>query len=161
MFKAEKKQVEIVNKPIYNMKQQEVEQYRAELQNYSQRVVLLSLKLLKDKEVTAYKISAEEELGKLLSSPPELGELSLPQFLGQVGKEGNPYEVVDLPYGYLYIIKGSDGYHIAFHLEKPSELNPYLDAKKTFKQVYPAIIRDTSKVATTTFTISRIFTLLK
>ncbi|MFT8825412.1 MAG: hypothetical protein ABF536_06165 [Liquorilactobacillus mali] len=161
MFKAEKKQVEIVNKPIYNLKQQEVEQYRAELQNYSQRVVLLSLKLLKDKEVTAYKVSTEEELGKLLSDPPELGDLSLPQFLGQIDKAGNSYEVVDLPYGYLYIIKSDDGYHISFHLEKPSELNPYLDAKKTFKQVYPAIIRDTSKVATTTFTISRLFTLLK
>ncbi|SYW19471.1 hypothetical protein [Oenococcus oeni] len=163
MYKAEKKQVEKVNKPIYELKKQKVESYRAVLENFVKEVTLLALNKLEKEEVTEYSGSLNgDELGEKLKNPPLLGDLSLPAFFGQgsdIDKDNAP-EVVDLPYGYLFfyrdVKKGT--YSVAFHLEKPDTFNPYLDARKTFKQAMPAILRDNGLITTGAYAWIRILT---
>ncbi|MHA5104251.1 hypothetical protein R5R40_08970 [Oenococcus oeni] len=163
MYKAEKKQVERINKPIYQLKKQSVENYRAVLENYVKDITLLAMNKLEKEQITQFVGNLDnDELGKKLQNPPLLGDLSLPAFFGQgsdIDKDNAP-EVVDLPYGYLYFYRDLDKktYTIAFHLEKPDTFNPYLDARKTFKQAMPAILRDNGLITTGAFTWIRILT---
>ena len=162
MYKAERKQVEIINKPIYQLKKQKVENYRAQLENYSKEVTLLALNKLEKKQVTEITGNLNnDELGQKLANPPVLGDLSLPAFLGQSQPNSNlKKEIVDLPYGYLYFYRDLDkkNYTVAFHLEKPDTFNPYLDARKTFKQALPAILRDNGLITTGAYAWIRILT---
>ncbi|KGH98028.1 hypothetical protein R5R61_05090 [Oenococcus oeni] len=164
MYKAEKKQVNNINKPIYQLKKQNVKNYRSELENYSKEVTLLALNQLEKKQVTEITGNLNnDELGQKLANPPSLGDLSLPAFLGQSEPNSKvKKEIVDLPYGYLYFDKDDQAktYTIAFHLEKPDTFNPYLDARKTFKQAMPAILRDNGLITTGAFTWIRILTTL-
>ncbi|OIL58293.1 hypothetical protein ATX23_09300 [Oenococcus oeni] len=161
MYKAERKQVQTINKPIYQLKKQNVENYRANLENYVKEVTLLALNKLEKEQITEYHGSLDnDELGEKLKHPPVLGDLSLPAFFGQgsdIDKDNAP-ETVDLPYGYLYFYRdlNQKTYTIAFHLEKPDTFNPYLDAKKTFKQAMPAILRDNGLITTGIFSWFRI-----
>ncbi|OIM79667.1 hypothetical protein ATX98_09390, partial [Oenococcus oeni] len=153
MYKAEKKEVQAFNKPIYQLKKQNVANYRAILDNYVKEITLLALNKLAKEKITQYVGNLDNnELGEKLLNPPLLGDLSLPAFFGQgsdIDKDNAP-EVVDLTYGYLYFYRDLDKktYTIAFHLEKPDTFNPYLDARKTFKQAMPAIMRDNGLITT-------------
>ncbi|AVI94115.1 conserved protein of unknown function [Oenococcus oeni] len=161
MYKADKKEVQAFNKPIYQLKKQNAANYRTLLENYSKDVTILALNKLQKDKVTEYTGSLNsDELGQKLLRPPLLGDLSLPAFFGQgsdIDKDNAP-EIVDLPYGYLYFYRDMDKktYTVAFHLEKPDTFNPYLDARKTFKQAMPAIIRDNGLITTGAFTWLRI-----
>ena len=163
MYKAQRKQVQTINQPIYQLKKQKVENYRANLENYVKEVTLLALNKLAKEQVTEYTSSLDnDDLGEKLKHPPLLGDLSLPAFFGQgsdIDKDNAP-ETIDLPYGYLYFYRDLDkkNYTVAFHLEKPDTFNPYLDARKTFKQAMPAILRDNGLITTGAYAWIRILT---
>lgn len=103
MFKADVKQTRRSNQAVFNILKTAVEQYRAELDNYSDRVVLKMLEKMAQLEQYHIKGELTDEIGNLLIHPPELRDMSLPIFLGQTDTTGNHYEICNLKYGYLFI----------------------------------------------------------
>ena len=162
MQKLEGKEINRLNLPVAAIKKAEVDTYIDEFSKWKSKVGILALKILADKKTTFYEGTENDELGKILIRPPLLGDLSVPTFFEQTNSQGQFYEVFDLPKGYLYLFKPVNGtYHISFHFEKPSEINPYLDVRTTWKQAYPAIVRDGTKVIETAGTLSRLTSLAK
>ena len=162
MEKLDGKEIDRLNLPIAAIKKAEVDTYIDNFSKWKHQVGILALKILADKKTTFYEGTENDELGKMLIRPPLLGDLSVPTFFEKIDKQNHFYEMFDLPKGYLYIFKPVDGtYHISFHFEKPSEINPYLDVRTTWKQAYPAIVRDSSKLITTAGALSRLTSFAK
>ena len=153
------------NKQVFLLKKRQIKNYKAELSSYIDRVSDLAFQLLDNENTTKYTGNMKEgELGALLENPPNLNGLSLPAFLGSgsdIDKDNQ--EIIDARYGYLYISRSPEDstYTLVFHLEKPDEFNPYLDAHKSFKQALPMIIRDNGIATTQLYGISRILSIFK
>mgnify|MGYP000848849862 FL=1 len=157
MFKDSEKELELANKQIAAQKQREVSDYLKELTKYKKKVVRLALDTLAKKGITHY-TGKDDEISALLSAVPDAGALSVPTFF-EDSYQSRPYELIDLDRGYLSIFAPQDGeYELIFHMEKPSPLNPYLDLRTTWKQAYPALIRDGAKTVSTAGTIARLLT---
>ncbi|MFT8392409.1 MAG: hypothetical protein ABF624_00190 [Liquorilactobacillus ghanensis] len=162
MEKLKGKEIEQLNLPVSAIKKSEVEAYIDEFSSWKQQVGILALKILAQKRSTCYDGTADDVLGKVLMKPPETGDLSVPTFFENKNEQGLAYDIFDLPQGYLYLFKPVDNhYHISFHFEKPSEINPYLDVHTTWKQAYPAVVRDGTKLITTASTLSRLTSFTK
>ena len=156
MEKLNGKEIERLNLPVAAIKKSEVETYIENFSIWKHKVGVLALQILSDKKSTDYNGSIDDVLGKVLMKPPGKGDLSVPYFFE------SDIEVFDLPKGYLYLYKPTDGkYHISFHFEKPSNVNPYLDVRTTWKQAYPAIVRDSNKLIITAGTLSRLISFAK
>ncbi|WP_281829393.1 hypothetical protein [Lactobacillus amylolyticus] len=156
MEKLDGKKIKQLNSPVAAIKKSEVDSYIEKFSKWKHQVGILALQLLAESKSTYYDGQVEDILGKVLMKPPEKGDLSVPTFFE------NDVEVFDLPKGFLYIFKPVNGaYHISFHFEKPSEINPYLDVRTAWKQAYPAIVRDSSKLITTAGTLSRLTSFAK
>lgn len=162
IYKADEKEVKQTNLPIYQLKKQAVKRYQIELHDYKRDVTLLALNTLKDHQGTSYTGQINDELGLMLSHPPNAGGLSVPTFFEETDQQGNPYELIDLPKGYLFIFnpKG-DTYTLIFHMEKPSGINPYLDVHTTWRQAYPALVRDGIKTVGTADAVAKLLNAFK
>lgn len=162
IYKADEKEVEQTNLPIYQLKKQAVKRYQIELHDYKRDVTLLALNTLMDHHVTSYTGQINDKLGLMLSHPPNAVGLSVPTFFEETDEQGDPYELIDLPKGYLFIFnpKG-DTYALIFHMEKPSGINPYLDVHATWRQAYPALVRDGIKTVGTAGTVAKLLNVFK
>lgn len=158
------KQSKLENKEIFSRLRQQVEVYRAELDAYSNTVVLEVLKQMSRE--ASYKIKGtlakDDKIGYLLLNAPAAEELSLPKFLGQHKKDGTQYEIIKLKYGgYLYLSVKDNNWKAQVHINKPDKNNPYLDIKSSFKQTLPMIVRDATSVSDKGASILRILALFK
>ena len=158
------KQSKLENKEIFSRLRKQVEVYRAELDAYSNTVVLEVLKRM-SKEAS-YKIKGtlakDDKIGYLLLNAPAAEELSLPKFLGQHKKDGTRYEIIKLKYGgYLYISVKDNSWQAQVHINKPEENNPYLDIRRSFRQTLPMIVRDAASVSDKGTSILRFLTFFK
>lgn len=162
IYKAEEKEVKQTNVPLYQLKKQAVERYQGELHNYKRDVTLLALNTLVDHQTTSYTGQINDELGLMLSHPPDASGLSVPTFFEETDEQGNPYELIDLPKGYLFIFNpAGKTYTLSFHMEKPSGINPYLDVHATWRQAYPALVRDGIKTVGTAGSIAKLLQIFK
>lgn len=168
MFKVKREETAKLNHQVNQLKQDEIKDYHQQLSRYLKNVVVLSLRVLYNNSCTNYSInldspkgSLEEQLGELIDKPPYLGDLSLPEFLGQTSEDGNKYDIIDLPKGYLYIYLDGRVAKIMYHVDKPDHLNPYLDVNKTFKSELPTLLRDNGVVMTWLYSLSRLTSLIK
>lgn len=142
MFQKKFKKAKYANKEVYSILQQSVEQYRAEVDNYSDQVSLKILEEMSRQNKYHIKGTLNDEIGKLLANPPQLNDLSVPVFLSSTDQEGNHYQVVNLERGFLFIYLEKSCWIAQMHVER---MNTYLDIKKSFKQELPAMIFNTSK----------------
>ena len=153
------------NRKVYNIKKREITKYKKELVSYTRSVSEIAFATLAGLGKTTHTGKlGEGKLGTLLANPPELGTLSLPAFLGQGSKiDKDDQELIDAKKGYIYISRDKETmtYTITFHMEKPDQFNPYLDAHKTFKQALPMIIRDNGIITTQLYSITKILNLFK
>lgn len=170
MFKVTYKDTTRLNRKVNQLKQDNIKEYKHELAVYLRNFVVLSLKCLYTNSCTDYSIElnnpsnpVESQLVQLINQPPELGDLSLPRFLGQVEPEtGEVYDIIDLPKGYLYVSLPEKGkVNIKYHIDKPNHENPYLDVNKSFKTELPALLRDNGVVMSGVYSLSRIISLIK
>ena len=170
MLKVTHKETAKLNRQVDQLKQDNIKEYHHELTIYLKNVVVLSLKCLYTNSCTDYTIDinkpnnpVEKQLVALINNPPQLGDLSLPRFMGQT-EEGteDPYDIIDLPKGYLYVnLISNEKLNIRYHIDKPNHVNPYLDTKKSFKSALPTLLRDNGVVMTGMYSLSKLLSIIK
>lgn len=174
MYKAKHDEVYKTNNNIYRIKKKAVNKYLKKLSEYEDVVSGISLDILNNLNTTSFNGHLQDyfidgssnsyQLGWLLNNPPELGDLSLPVFLGKNSLiDKSKQELVKLPKGYLYFSKDivKQTYHVEYHLEKPDDYNPYLDANRTIKDTLPHIVRSNGLVIGQLYLVGRVLRLFK